>query len=121
MAELLFDDLVLHAETFAFDDDSIDVVHDAIENGGGQRAVIIEDLCPVLVDAVGCDHDRGALVALADDLEQQICTVLVDGEVAELIESCRALHESTYVESAFMWSDLSGLIAGTASRVFDST
>jgi len=45
-------DLVLHAEAFAFYDDRIDVVHDAIEDGGGQRAVIIEDLCPMLVDAV---------------------------------------------------------------------
>jgi hypothetical protein len=31
------------------------------------------------------------------------------------------LSYSTYVESAFMWSDLAGLIAGTVSRAFDST
>ena len=36
--------------------------------------------------AVGGHHDRGALAALADDLEQQVCTVLVDGEVAELVD-----------------------------------
>jgi hypothetical protein len=28
------------------------VVHDAIENSGRQRAVIVEDLCPMLVGAV---------------------------------------------------------------------
>src|SRR5262249_60367668 len=85
IADLPFD-LVLHAEAFALDDHGIDVVHDAIENGGGQRAVIVEDLCPVLVGAVGGNHDRGALVALADDLEQQVCTVLVDGEIAEFVD-----------------------------------
>jgi hypothetical protein len=79
-------DLVLHAEAFAFDDDGVHVAHDAIENGGGRRTVIIEDLRPVLVSAVGGDHDRGAFVALADDLEQQVCAVLVDGEVAELVD-----------------------------------
>jgi hypothetical protein len=43
-APLLFD-LVLHAKAFAFDDNRVHVVHDAIENGGRQRAVIVEDLC----------------------------------------------------------------------------
>jgi hypothetical protein len=28
------------------------VVHDAIENGGCERAVIVEDLCPMFVGAV---------------------------------------------------------------------
>src|SRR5215467_3369170 len=32
------------------------------------------------------NRDRGALVALADDLEQQVCAVLVDREVAELVD-----------------------------------
>jgi hypothetical protein len=50
-ADLLFD-LVFHAEAFALDDHGIDVVRDAIENGGGQRAIIVEDLCPVLVGAI---------------------------------------------------------------------
>jgi hypothetical protein len=36
--------LVLHAEARAFDDDRLGVVQDAIEDGGGQRAVVVEDL-----------------------------------------------------------------------------
>ena len=40
----LFVDLVLHAEARAFDDDRLGVVQDAIEDGGGQRAVVVEDL-----------------------------------------------------------------------------
>jgi hypothetical protein len=66
---LLFN-LVLHAEALAFDDDRVGVVQDAVKDGGGQRAVVVEDLGPMFVGAVGGDHHRCALVALADDLEQ---------------------------------------------------
>src|SRR5260370_33413256 len=79
-------DLVLHAEALAFDDDGVGVVQHAIEDGGGQGAVVVEYLGPVLVGAVGGDHHRGALVALADDLEQQVCAVLVDRKVTELVD-----------------------------------
>src|SRR5262245_41800700 len=79
-------DLGLGAEALAFDDDGIDVVEDAIQDGGGQGAVIVEDLRPVLVGTVGGDQHRRALVALADDLEQQICTVLVDGKIPKLVD-----------------------------------
>src|SRR5262249_4911172 len=84
--ELLLDPLS-GAVALTLDDDGIDVVQDAIEDGGGQGAVIVEDLRPVLVDAVGGDHHRRTLVALADDLEQQVGTVLVDGKVAELVDN----------------------------------
>ena len=72
-------DLFLGPEALAFDDDGIDVMEDAVEDGGGQGAVVVEDLRPVLVDAVGGDHHRSALVALADDLEQEVGAELVDG------------------------------------------
>jgi hypothetical protein len=45
-------DLVLHAEALAFDDDRVCVMQDAIENGGSQGAVVVEDLRPVLVCTV---------------------------------------------------------------------
>lgn len=50
-------------------------------------AVVVEDLRPVFVSEVGGDHHRSALVALADDLEPQICAVLVDRKVAELVDN----------------------------------
>jgi hypothetical protein len=40
----------------------------------------------VFVGAVGGDHHGSALVALADDLEQQVGAVLVDGQVAEFVD-----------------------------------
>ena len=74
-------DAVLHAVAFAFDDDGLGVVEDAVEDGRGQGAVIVEHRRPVLVDLVGGQHDGAAFVALADDLEQQVGPVLVDGQI----------------------------------------
>jgi hypothetical protein len=41
--------LVLGAIVLAFDDDRVGVVEDAVEDGGGQGAVVVEDLRPVFV------------------------------------------------------------------------
>ena len=40
---LLFN-LVLHAEALAFDDDGVGVMQDAVQDGRGQGAVVVEDL-----------------------------------------------------------------------------
>jgi hypothetical protein len=41
-------DLVFHAETFAFDDHRLGVMQQPIQDGGGQRVVLVEDLGPLL-------------------------------------------------------------------------
>ena len=46
-----------------------------VEDAEAQRAVVVEDLGPMFVGAVGDLTHRCALVALADDLEQQVCAV----------------------------------------------
>jgi len=58
-------DFGLGAEALALDDDGIDLVQDTVKDGGGQGAVVVEDLRPVLVGAVGGDQHRCALIALA--------------------------------------------------------
>jgi len=55
----LLADLVLHTEALAFNNDSVGMVQDAVEDGGRQRAVVVEDLYPVLVCTVRGD-DTGA-------------------------------------------------------------
>ena len=79
-------DAVLHAVTLAFDDYGFGVVQDAVEDGRGRGAVIVEDRRPVLVDLVGGQHDGPAFVAPADDLEEQVGPAPVDGQVAEFID-----------------------------------
>jgi hypothetical protein len=78
--------LVLHAVTLAFDDDGLGVVQEAVEERGGQCVVVIEDLWPLLVDAVGGDDRGAALVAMADDLEEQVSAGLVDRKVSKLVQ-----------------------------------
>ena len=48
------------------------MVQQAIQNRRGQRAVIVEDARPILVDAIAGDDGRNPFITLADDLEQQI-------------------------------------------------
>ena len=71
--------MVLGAEALALDDDGFGVMEQAVEQRGSQGAVVVEDLGPVLVGAIGGDDGGAALVAPAEDLEERIGAELVDG------------------------------------------
>ena len=77
---------VFHAEAGAFDDDGVAVVEEAVEDGGGDGGVAVEDGGPLFVGFVGGQDDGAAFVAGADHLEEQVGSVLVDGEVADFIK-----------------------------------
>ena len=51
-----------------------------IEHGGGDGAITVEDGRPLFEGFVGGNDDRTAFVALADDLEKQVGSALVDGQ-----------------------------------------
>jgi hypothetical protein len=44
--------LVAHAITAAFDDDGLGVMQQAVEQGRGQGAIVVEDFRPLLEGAV---------------------------------------------------------------------
>jgi len=46
-----------------------------------QRAVIIEDFRPFLEHPICGDDDGTALVSFADDLEQQVSAIFINGEI----------------------------------------
>ena len=71
---------------FALDEDGFGVMEQPIEQCRGEGAVVVEDLGPVLVGAIGGDDDGAALVALADDLEEQVGAVFVDGQIAQFVD-----------------------------------
>jgi hypothetical protein len=71
--------LVFHPVAFTFNDDSFGMVEESIQHGAGQRRVIIEDLGPVFIGLIGREHDRTALVSLADDLKEGSAPVLSIG------------------------------------------
>ena len=62
------------------------VVEEAVEDGGGDGGVAVEDGGPLFEGFVGGQDDGAALVAGADDLEQEVGSALVDGQVADFIE-----------------------------------
>ena len=79
-------DHVLHSEAVASKRHWLGEVQEPVEDGRGHGGVVIEDFRPVLVHAIRRDRDGTSLVALADDLEQQVGADLVDGVITELVE-----------------------------------
>ena len=61
------------------------MMQEAVEKSGGEGRIVIEDLRPLLEDPVRSQNDGTPLIALTDDLEQQIGTGLVDRQVADLL------------------------------------
>ena len=60
----------------------------AIEDGGGNGAIAVEDSRPLFEGFVGGDDDRTAFVSLADDLEKQVGSAPIYGQVADLVNKC---------------------------------
>jgi hypothetical protein len=73
--------MVLHSVAFSVNEDGLCMVQEAIQDGGSEGAVVIEDLRPVFERTVRSDNDGTLLVAQTDDLEEEIGAVLIDGQV----------------------------------------
>lgn len=70
----------------------------AVEDSGGNGTVVVKNRCPLLEGFVG-GHDEGTpFVALADDLEEKIGAVLIDGEVANLVQEEDVLATASCVD-----------------------
>ena len=63
-------DLILHSVARSFDDHRLSVMQQSVQDGRGDRAVVIEDRRPLLERFVGRQDDRAAFIALADDLKE---------------------------------------------------
>ena len=68
------------------DDDGFGVMEEAIEESGGQRAVVIEDLRPGLEGSIRSQDHGASLIALTDHLKERIGTELVDWQVAQFVD-----------------------------------
>ena len=69
------------AVAVTFDDNRLSVMQETIQQSGSHGGVSGEDSRPVLEGDVGSDDDRAALVAFGDDLKEQLCASLVQGQV----------------------------------------
>ena len=110
--------MILHPKAAAFDDDRLGVMKEPVQNRRREGAVIVEDAGPLFERLVGGQHDGAALVALADDLEKQIGAVLVDGQVADLIQNQKpwpevlpqfALKIAPFLRGAQLIDDIDGV------------
>ena len=78
-------DAILHAVTFPLDDDRLSVVEKSVEDRRRQRAVVVEDGRPLLERLVRGQNQGTVFIALADDLEQQVGALFVDGQIAKFV------------------------------------
>lgn len=62
------------------------MMHQPVKDGRGQGGIVVEDARPLLVDGVGGNERGAALIAGADDLEEQIGALLVHGKVSEFVD-----------------------------------
>ena len=72
-------ELVFHAKAGAFQNHGIGVMKEPVQDRGSDGAVIVEDAGPLFEWFIGRQQDGAAFIALADDLEEQVSAVLVDG------------------------------------------
>lgn len=61
------------------------MMQEPVEDGGRDGAVMIEDFRPVLEDAVGGEENGAALIAVADDLKQEVGAGFVEGQIPEFV------------------------------------
>jgi hypothetical protein len=102
---------VFEAVAVALEDDDFGVVHEAVDHGfdGGGVA---EDFGPGGEALVGADDEAGSFVAAGDEGEEQGGGVGIEGDVADLVDLCRARHRSTYADAVTMPTDRAGVVAG---------
>src|SRR6266851_382553 len=76
---------VLEAPALVAGLDDVAMVSQSIEHGSGHLGVA-EDLRPIGEGEIGGDQQRGVLVELADQMEQQLAAGLAEREIPELVD-----------------------------------
>jgi hypothetical protein len=76
---------VFEAPAGVADLDDVAVMGQPVEHGGGHLGVA-EDLRPIGEGEIGGDQQRGVLVELADQMEQQLSTGLAERQIAKFVD-----------------------------------
>jgi hypothetical protein len=76
---------VLQAPAFVAGFDDVAVIRETVEQSGC-HLWIAEDGRPFAEGEVGRDNDGGALVEAAHEVEQELASSLLEGQIAEFIE-----------------------------------
>jgi len=85
------------AIAFAFELCDIRVMCDPV-NQGDNAGCIGKDFIPFLEAAIGCHDQRSAFIAAIDDLIEKVRSVIVIGQIADLVTKCWAQYFVTNVK-----------------------
>jgi hypothetical protein len=83
--------------------DDVHVVQEAVEDGGGEDLVAGEDLGPVADVLVRGEDDRAFLVAGADQSEEEIRFLSVQGTEADLVDDKERVALQTLSDESASW------------------
>ena len=70
-------DAVFHPVAFTLEGGRFGMVKQAVEDGGGDHAVVVENRGPCLEGLVAGKDDGALLIAPADDLEEQVGALFI--------------------------------------------
>lgn len=76
---------LFQAVALSFDVDGGGVVEQPVEDGAGDDGVA-EDVAPGAEALVAGERDGAPFVAAGDELEEEVCALAVDGDVADLVD-----------------------------------
>ena len=85
----------------SFEGEDVGVVHDPVDHGCGD-GLVTENRSPAGERQVRGEDQGGVFVAGGHELEEQVRGVLLEGQVADLVDLCRHRHRSTYADPATM-------------------
>ena len=72
-------------EAVALDDHGVAVVEEPVEHGGGDH-LVAKNVAPLGDHLIGGDEHAASLVTAGDELEEEIRGLLLEGQVAELVD-----------------------------------
>ncbi len=75
------------------------MVGQAIEHGGGHLGVA-EHLGPIGEGEIGGDQQRGVLVELADQMEQQLTAGLAERQIAQFVDDDEIVAQQVFGQAA---------------------
>ena len=73
-------------------------MQEPVEHGSGQRLVVGEGGSPLRERQVARQHDSAALVALGDDVEEQVCLFTPERQVADFVDDQQPRPDDRAVE-----------------------
>jgi hypothetical protein len=70
-------------------------MHQPVDKSRGQGVVHVKEFAPIPEGSIRDDHDRSQFTTGGDNLEQQIGSTLVDGQIVRLIEEENTANQKT--------------------------